>query len=89
MDVDEYPIVCNDATVFGSADEGFVVTNFGIHIRNMGEDAVFFAHKEIRRLELYKKELYVNNKQLGIYGSQDKQRLLDLIKRIRDYCIHF
>lgn len=89
LDVDEYPIVCNDATVFGSADEGFVVTNFGIHIRNMGEDAVFFAHKEIRRLELCKKEIYVNNKKLGIYGSQDKQRLLDLIKRIRDYCIHF
>ena len=91
LDVDEIPIVLYDGTVFGSADDGFLMTSFGIHVHNMSEKVVFFAHREIRRPEIRNKEVYVSNKKIDLHGmsTEDKQRIVDLIRRVRDYFVHF
>ncbi len=91
LDVDEIPVVCYDGTVFGSANDGFVLTNFGIHIHNMAEKNFFLAHTDNRRQEIRKKELYVNNQQIDLHAMslEDKRRVLDLIRRVRDYFVNF
>lgn len=91
LDVDEFPIVCYDATVLGSGKDGFLMTNFGLHVHNFTEDAFFFAHKNIKRLEIRKKDLFINNRKVDMtmFSLEDKQRVLDLIRRIRDYFVHF
>lgn len=88
---DEYPIVCYDDTVFGGAKDGFLITNFGIHLHNSNEKAIFFEHKNIRRLEMRGKNIYIDNKKIDITGKDDevKQRILLLIRRVRDYFINF
>lgn len=89
--VDEYPIVCYDGTVFGSANDGFIVTNFGVHLHNMSEDTFFFAHEKIRRLEMRSKEIFIDNKKIDMHGESNdkKQRTMDLVKRVRDYFVRF
>ena len=91
LEVDEYPIVCYDGTVFGSANDGFVLTNFGLHLHNMGESNFFLKHADNRRLEIRKKDLYVSNKKIELHGmsAEDKQRVLELIKKVRDYFVNF
>ena len=91
LDVDEYPLICYDGTVFGSADDGFVVTTDGIHVKNISEDKVFFEHGKIRQLGIYKNDIYINQKKVDTHGmgKEKRGRLTDLMRRVRDYFVHF
>ena len=91
LDIDEFPIVLYDATVFGSGKDGFLLTSFGLHVHNPMQDAFFFAHRKIKRLEIRKKDIYVNNRkvEMTMFPLEDKQRIVDLIRRVRDYFVHF
>lgn len=49
----EIPILCFDDTVFGSAENGFLVTTHGIHIHNHNETLVkFVSFKDIESITL-------------------------------------
>ena len=53
---DESPLVCCDATLFGSAKDGFILTNKGIHIHSISQDTKFISYAN---LSLSKKENHV------------------------------
>ena len=62
----EIPILCFDDTVFGSAENGFLVTTHGIHIHNHNETlAKFVSFKDIESITLNEgfaqSELVINN----------------------------
>lgn len=91
LQVDEYPLICYDGTVFGSADDGFMITSDGIHVKNMSEEKFFFEHEKIRQLGIYKNDIYINQKKVDTHGmsKEDRIRLSDLMKRTRDFFVHF
>ena len=61
----EIPILCFDDTVFGGAEDGFLVTTHGIHIHNQNEtSAKFVSFKDVESITLNEKfaqsELLIN-----------------------------
>ena len=89
LEVDEYPLICYDGTVFGGASDGFTITNAGIHLKNISEDKIFFAHDKIRRLGIFKKEIYINQTKVSTLSSDERPRLVELMQRTRDYFVYF
>lgn len=89
LEVDEYPLICYDGTVFGGASDGFTITSEGIHLKNMSEDKIFFAHDKIRRLCIFKKDIYINQTKVSTLSSDERPRLVDLMQRTRDYFVYF
>lgn len=62
----EIPILCFDDTVFGGAEDGFLVTTRGIHIHNQNEtSAKFVSFKDIESITLNEgfaqSKLVINN----------------------------
>ena len=81
---DETPIVIFDSTLFGSAKDGFLLTNKGIHAHGQGE-TFFFPY--VRMLVDNKKYITVNSKltDTGFLSDEDRTKLFDLIQ----YCKKF
>ena len=77
----ETPLICYDSTRAESAENGFMITNFGIHLHNLKDDkTTFFSHRDIKDVKLsgtFSKDLYVNDIKLDKADSSDKE--LDII----------
>ena len=57
---DEEVFLQYDGTVWGSAKDGFLMTNLGIHSKNMWESSNFVTYQNIRALTLRKTRLEVD-----------------------------
>lgn len=75
--------VLADATVFGSAEEGLVVTPKAIYFKNSFESANRIPREEIRKVEVRKKNLIVNGIEFTSIGSSLEQAAPLLAKGIR------
>ena len=76
-----------DYTLTGSSDEGFLVTTKGIHIKNSGEDKIFFRFDEINRVEykgLIFKDFYINDVKIGKVGVESSD-IKSAIRAIEEY----
>ena len=77
----EIPLICYDSTRAESAENGFMITTFGIHLHNLKDDKpTFFRHSNIKDVKLngtFSKDLYVNDIKLDKADSSDKE--LDII----------
>lgn len=90
----EVPCICCDVTVMGGAEDGFLITNQGVYIRNPHEEAVYFSWNDEPTVEtkgMFVLDLYVNGIKLerpsGFVNDDIKslaslfQRFVDLAKR--------
>lgn len=75
--------VLADATVFGSAEEGLVVTPKAIYFKNSFESANRIPREEIRKVEVRKKNLIINGIEFTSIGSSLEQAAPLLAKGIR------
>ena len=84
----EFPAVLFDSTLFGSATEGFMLTNKGIHIHNYSEDAVFIAYNH-NFAALNKDKITVGITQLstGTLANDKIRPLFNLIQDCRKFFI--
>ena len=83
----EIPLFVFDYTLSGSSDEGFLVTTKGIHIKNSGEDKIFFRFDEINRVEykgLIFKDFYINDVKIGKVGVESSD-IKSAIRAIEEY----
>ena len=86
----ETPLVCYDATVFGGAEDGMLVTSFGVHIHNNFEDAVFISFENLKSIVLkgvFNKDLYINDKKIETVGldNDSRQAFKEVIEFIHNY----
>lgn len=87
LDLDEKMIMGYDDTVFGSAKNGFLLTNKGIHIKGLIQKARFISYEEINEIFLkgFSKELYINNIEVSLTQLSErhsKEELVSLLKYI-------
>ena len=82
----EIPFLCFDSTVMGGADDGLLVTNFGIHIHNPYEDDMpFIPYSEIQSIEVkgfIVKDIYINGIKIytpGAMSSDDKKNFVAIL----------
>lgn len=82
----EYPLICYDDTMFGSAEDGFTVTTTGIYWHNLGEDGEFLVEFPDLDLKHVKKNLYFNDMKISTAGLNEKEveNLRELIDRLRN-----
>ena len=82
----EYPLICYDDTMFGSAEDGFTVTTTGIYWHNLGEDGEFLVEFPDLDLKHVKKNLYFNDMKISTAGLNEKEveNLCELIDRLRN-----
>ncbi len=72
----EIPILCFDDTVFGGAEDGFLVTTHGIHIHNYNEtSAKFISFKDVESITLNEgfaqSELVINGEMKAVMTALD------------------
>lgn len=81
----EYPLICYDDTMFGSAEDGFTVTTKGIYWHNLGEDGEFLVEFPDLHLKCVKKNLYFNDMKISTAGLNEKkvENLRELIDKLR------
>ena len=91
MEDDEYPFLCYDATLSGSADDGLVATTNKLYIHNYTEDTVVIPYKYNPKV-VFKKgflssSVYVDDCKIDTSGFNDKERklLCDLLNDIIDF----
>lgn len=68
----EIPILCYDATVFGDASDGFLVTTKGIHIHNISKKTIYFDHSQISSIKVkgfVTSSLYINDIKIDTSGE--------------------
>ena len=68
---DETPLLCYDATMFGSAEDGLLATTKGIWLHNYLKETKFFSYKEITSLQLigtFSKDIYINGQEINTAG---------------------
>ena len=56
----EVPLVCYDATYFGNAKDGCVLTNYGIYVHNDAEDRMHIIYKFIKDLSYNNEYVFIN-----------------------------
>lgn len=82
----EIPILCVDTTVFGSADNGLLVTTRGIHIQEYLETYHFFPYASIKHIRLEGSKIAVQGVRARLTLSNSESRmLLSVLERIRQY----
>ncbi len=77
--------VLADATVFGGAEEGLVVTPKAVYFRNSFENPNRIPFEEIRRVEVLKKDLTVNGQKFTSIGGELERAAPLLAKGIRSF----
>ncbi|MGN4425974.1 hypothetical protein ACTFQN_19380 [Bacillus cereus group sp. MYBK30-1] len=85
LDFDEKIIMGYDDTIFGSAKNGFLLTNKGIHIKAMLQKTKFIDYGNINEILLkgFSKDLYINNTEISltqISERHSKEELVNLLK---------
>lgn len=75
--------VLADATVFGSAEDGLVVTPNAVYFKNSFESPNRISLDEIRRVEVLKKDLAINGMRFSSIGSELGKAAPLLAKGIR------
>ena len=89
--VNDFPICCYDNTLFGGADDGFILTDKRICVHNIGESSKSIEHKCVECVELMKDKngIVINsNKGENIcvsvqFGSED----IEIMKRLIEYIV--
>ena len=87
----EVPLLLYDATVMGGGEDGLLVTNYGIYIHNLYDNAIFIEHRNFREAVLkgvFAKDLYVNDVEVKTSGMDNDQKaaLRDIIEFIATNC---
>ncbi len=86
----EIPIICYDSTLFGSADEGFVLTTNGIHFKNMFQSKKFISWKATSNIELKDNKIFINDIEIMTFSPKKEIPILfEMIKEIRDKMIQY
>lgn len=67
----EIPCLLYDDTSFGSAKNGFIITNKAIHWRNTFEKSRQIAFKKIYEIHSEKKSLFINNEKIDLTLSPE------------------
>lgn len=84
----EFPVVLFDSTLFGSATEGFMLTNKGIHIHNSSEDKVFIAYNyNFCALKNDKITVGITELYTGTLSDEKIRPLFNLIQDCRKFFI--
>ena len=84
IDNDELPLVCFDSTLFGSSEDGLLMTTKGIWVHNYTEKTQFFKYTEIATLELrgvLSKDIFVDGYKINTAGvsSSDVKKFYRLM----------
>lgn len=84
----EIPLLCYDATVFGDASDGLLVTNKGIYAHNINSNQLYFDYSQISSIEvkgLITSSLYINNFKVDTSGENKTSRknLCELLRLIK------
>ena len=81
---DEIPIVCYDATLFGSAKDGFVLTTKGIHSNKFLPTSKFITYQDME-LKYINKKIYINDMlaNTDVLLKSDREKVYHLIKQCR------
>ena len=75
----EYPIICYDNTILGSADSGLVATTHGIYIKNNNKNNyIYLRYEEIQSIE-YNDKMILG--EIIINGKYEVKPILDKIVR--------
>ena len=75
LETDELPLVCFDSTLFGSAEDGLLMTTLGIWVHNYTEETRFYKYTEIQTLELrglISKDIYIDGYKINTSGVSSK-----------------
>ncbi len=75
LEADELPLVCFDSTLFGSAEDGLLMTTRGIWVHNYKEETKFYKYTEIQNLELrglISKDIYIDGYKINTSGVSSK-----------------
>jgi hypothetical protein len=82
----EFPLICFDNTVFGSAKDGCIVTTYGLHIHNSLSKTKYYSFFEINKIELkgFSKSLYINDYevQTTLLGSNAKTIFCSILNKM-------
>lgn len=88
---EEYPILCYDGTISGSADDGFVATTKKLYIHNYTQDPEVIPYKWNPKLYIKKgflySSLYVDDYEICTSNLNDEETKLicDLLNEIIDF----
>ena len=85
----EIPLLCYDATVFGDASDGLLVTTNGIYAHNISKKPIYFDYSQISSIEVkgfITSSLYINNFKVDTSGKdktfrKNLREILLLIKQ--------
>lgn len=82
----ELPILCVDTTVFGGAEDGFVVTTQGIHIHEYLASYRFVSYPEMKYLILDGRHIVIQGEKVRLSNSkQERENILVLLQEIRQH----
>ncbi len=88
--VNDFPICCYDNTLFGGADDGFILTDKRICVHNIGESGKSIEYKCVECVELTKNENGIvinsnNGEKICVsvqFGSEDIGKMKKLIEYV-------
>lgn len=83
----EKPLICCDATIFGSAKDGFVLTTKGIHIHNIGQSDPTFINYGNLTISRNGEHVMANTIEIdtGSYRTEYNDKVIELINACRSY----
>ena len=86
----ETVIFSYDDTLFGGADDGFLVTNKNLYWHNAYEDAGVIALSQVKAIAFKNKELWLNGQikiNMSMFNKSDVTRMSDMLKEIISYTV--
>lgn len=85
----EVEVVCCDSTVFGGGDEGFLITNKGVHSKSVWNEYSFISYVENNLLVSQNEKRIVLNGVVeidtGFFSTEEKQSLINLINECKNF----